>query len=82
MISVKLVEQPRMFNLFIGSKKVGRVRAWRNDHCEAWMDDPTLPRGERFLRSEPTLRRAMQAVLCAAGYGKAKSHKVEWRKCR
>lgn len=42
----------------------------------------TVTPGERFVRSEPTLRRAMQAVLEAAGYGKASGHKVKWRKCR
>ena len=82
MIAVSLQERPRIFNVFVGSKKVGKVRAWSKLSCEAWIDDPTVAAKERFLHHEPTLRRAMQAVLCAAGYGKAKGHKVEWRKCR
>jgi len=82
MIPVRLVEKPRILSVFVGELKVGRLKAWSERAVEAWVDDKSMPAGERYLWTEPTARRAMQAVLQAAGYGKAKGFKVTRREFR
>ena len=68
MIRVSLHEWPRVFDVFVGNKKVGEIKSWGN-HVDAYRlnHDGSMT----YVGSEKSLRRGMQSILCEVGFGKS-----------
>jgi len=72
MLKVKVAERRRYFDVAIGAKVVGNFRGWPGNYdvyeCKLvdgkWKDE--------YVETQPTMRRAGQALLCHLGFGKAK----------
>ncbi len=77
MIKVELDEQPRTFDLHVGDKHIGRVRAcWKGYVVAQFLNDQGQFSDCGHARN---VREAAQLVLERAGYGKAAGVDVKRR---
>jgi hypothetical protein len=75
MISVKLRERPRIFDLYVGAKHIGRVKALWEGYCESLIiSDEKLFCN---IGSGRTIREAAQVVMRRAGYGASDGFDVQ-----
>ncbi len=69
MIEVKLREQDRLYTLFVGQKKIGHVRVYRNGRVAAY--GVNVDGTDLFLNTHETLRQATNQILMCEGFGKS-----------
>jgi hypothetical protein len=70
MMKVTISEEWRRFQVRIGDKLIGSIEGRKGYFC-AYGLRPDNEKSRPFHGSETTLRRAMQRLLCANGYGKS-----------
>jgi hypothetical protein len=76
MISVKLVEGHRTFELKIGDLKVGKVLVYQGSgRAASYVEN--FGGDETYLSCHETLTQAVRRILEAAGYGRAEDFEVE-----
>lgn len=81
MISVRLDEKPRKFDVRIGDKLVGRLTVYTHGQISASIIDPETESGWRWVDGGfRTLKQATNRVLRTAGYGNCLD--VEATKCK
>lgn len=80
MISVELRERPRVLELYVGEKEVGRVTVYRpgGHTCETF--HPGEEKRYRYLQtSVRTIEQAARAILDAQDYGRRATVTVKRR---
>ena len=70
MMKVSIIEKSRQFNVYVGDKLIGTVKGKRGSFLSFSLAAPGLT-ARPYHGSYPTLRRAMQAILVANGFGKS-----------
>ncbi len=76
MIGVTLREPRRMFFLYIGQKRVGKV-VCRGNILQVWTTDCQDNNDFEFFRYCTTLKEAAGAILMQQGYGKPEGVTLE-----
>lgn len=83
-IDVTLEERPRMFELYVGKKLVGRIEVFGPRRCTPWAFYPDREKPWEFIHMDwindgLSIQRAARAILERQGYGSRATATVEKR---